>query len=294
MKKIIFFIIVVLSAVVVKGQTISFEESEGYELGSIDGQGNWQADYDFFTVSDSKASDGDWSLMLGKDENNVIDPGFILGPVDILDNPIATGTYKISSDIYICPCQEGMNSQFAFFIADLQDGNLAPFGQIVIVDSTAVIVEGSDPMASAEVIEGAWNNLEFKLDFDSGDIEYYVNEDLVYSSQFTGSLQAIAFFTDGVKKFYVDHILGEADIDMGIKDFQVAELSHYNRDNQLYLEGQSQIGEVAIYNLLGQQVITHMIDATSGSIDLSSLSTGVYITKVAVNGQSKSFKFAKN
>ncbi|MFB9052943.1 S8 family serine peptidase [Formosa undariae] len=51
--------------------------------------------------------------------------------------------------------------------------------------------------------------------------------------------------------------------------------------------------EYAIYNQLGQQVSQQMIQGNSKTIDVSSLSHGVYILKVSTKSSSKSFKFLK-
>lgn len=79
---------------------------------------------------------------------------------------------------------------------------------------------------------------------------------------------------------------------MGVEDHDLASFTHFTQNGQLFLESAAQIEGVAIYNLLGQQVINTNINATSGSIDLGSLSSGIYVTKVNVNGQTKAFKFS--
>lgn len=85
-------------------------------------------------------------------------------------------------------------------------------------------------------------------------------------------------------------VMGEQN--MGVEDHDLATFTHFTQNGQLFLESASQIDGVAIYNLLGQQVINTNINATSGSIDLGSLSSGIYVTKVNVNGQTKAFKFS--
>ena len=62
----------------------------------------------------------------------------------------------------------------------------------------------------------------------------------------------------------------------------------------LSLKSVNNIESVAMYNLLGQQVLSTTVDATSSELDLSSLVTGTYIMKVTVDGQSGTYKVLKN
>ena len=62
----------------------------------------------------------------------------------------------------------------------------------------------------------------------------------------------------------------------------------------LSLKATSNIESVAIYNLLGQQVVSSKIGTTTSDINLSSLTTGAYILKVTVNGQTGTYKILKN
>jgi len=55
----------------------------------------------------------------------------------------------------------------------------------------------------------------------------------------------------------------------------------------------SAITEVAVFNVLGQQVIVKAINATSGQIDMSNLASGNYIVKVQTEGLTKTIKVVK-
>lgn len=53
------------------------------------------------------------------------------------------------------------------------------------------------------------------------------------------------------------------------------------------------IKEIIIYNLLGQEVLTKLVNSNDFSIDISNLSVGTYIAKLNQNGKSKSIKLVK-
>lgn len=83
------------------------------------------------------------------------------------------------------------------------------------------------------------------------------------------------------------------DEELGVEDFDQSSFTHYTKNNKLFLTSDSQIDEVSIYNMLGQEVANEELNDTSGDINIAELSRGVYITRVSVNGKSKSFKFSK-
>ena len=69
----------------------------------------------------------------------------------------------------------------------------------------------------------------------------------------------------------------------------------YNKDSDILTltSVSSAFSSVEIYNLLGQNVMSKMLSNTAETVELSSLQDGVYIVKVSINGNSKSFKLLK-
>jgi hypothetical protein len=53
------------------------------------------------------------------------------------------------------------------------------------------------------------------------------------------------------------------------------------------------MSDVAVFNLLGQQVLTKKINATESQIDMSALAGGTYLMKVNVGNQVKTLKIVK-
>ena len=50
---------------------------------------------------------------------------------------------------------------------------------------------------------------------------------------------------------------------------------------------------VELYNVLGKQVKTMKLASQEAQVSLADLSSGIYLAKVTVNGQNKSFKLIK-
>ncbi len=61
----------------------------------------------------------------------------------------------------------------------------------------------------------------------------------------------------------------------------------------LYLKAIDNINNVSIYNLLGQKVITKEVQSMNTQIDLSGLTSSIYLMQVEVNGQTGTYKIVK-
>lgn len=64
-------------------------------------------------------------------------------------------------------------------------------------------------------------------------------------------------------------------------------------DSNLNLKANAPIQTVALYNILGQEVIAQKLNTTNAVVNMASLKSGVYIATVTIDGASKSFKVIK-
>lgn len=81
----------------------------------------------------------------------------------------------------------------------------------------------------------------------------------------------------------------------GVSDNKLQGFSFYPNPSSdiLNLKSVNNIDSVAIYNLLGQEILNSKVNATDSKLDISSLSMGAYIMKVTVNGEVGTFKVIK-
>lgn len=63
--------------------------------------------------------------------------------------------------------------------------------------------------------------------------------------------------------------------------------------NTLHLSYVENMSDVAVFNLLGQQVLSKKINATESQVDMSALAGGTYLVKVNVGNQVKTLKIVK-
>ncbi|MDR6968214.1 hypothetical protein J2X31_002231 [Flavobacterium arsenatis] len=82
---------------------------------------------------------------------------------------------------------------------------------------------------------------------------------------------------------------------LSVHNFDSTNLKVYPNpvSNILNLSYTQNITNVAIFNVLGQEVITNNVNATQGQIDMSDLASGTYLVKVTAGDQTKTIKVLK-
>jgi len=92
--------------------------------------------------------------------------------------------------------------------------------------------------------------------------------------------------------------------DMGADEFTLLSINQFDLangfkaypnpvGNTLNVEYTNELTNVAVFNMLGQQVLTKKVTATSTQVDMSSLRAGTYLVKVEANNASKTIKVVK-
>jgi len=89
--------------------------------------------------------------------------------------------------------------------------------------------------------------------------------------------------------------LGIPDDQLFVGDNTLSNFSFYPNParNILNVKANDNIENIAIYNLLGQKVISKNVNAFRSNINITSLTTGLYILKANINGKSGSYKLIK-
>jgi len=103
------------------------------------------------------------------------------------------------------------------------------------------------------------------------------------------------FAIDALNEYYVDDFrLVEGDL-LSTNDFSLENFRVYPNpvQDRLNIESSSAVSEIAVYNVLGKEVLHSSPDRISPSIDMSALSSGAYLVRVSINGASKTIKVLK-
>ncbi|AFL82653.1 hypothetical protein Aeqsu_3224 [Aequorivita sublithincola DSM 14238] len=110
----------------------------------------------------------------------------------------------------------------------------------------------------------------------------------------TGSSTVIGLFNGGADQ--VGWSSAKGSLAVGIAENALEGFSYAPNPTSgvLSLKSINNIDTVAIYNMLGQNVMSSKIGATTSDLDISSLKTGTYIMQVTVGGQTAAFRVLKN
>ncbi len=81
---------------------------------------------------------------------------------------------------------------------------------------------------------------------------------------------------------------------LGVTDNYFNDFKYYVDDyDQLNLAASLPLEKIVVYNVLGQEVFVKSLSEASDIIDVSAITSGMYIARVTIEGQSKSFRFIK-
>lgn len=81
---------------------------------------------------------------------------------------------------------------------------------------------------------------------------------------------------------------------LGVDDNSFNNFVHFvDANNQLNLSADTSMESLALYNMLGQEVLSQKLNNTNEAINIASLQTGMYIASVSIEGNRKSFKIIK-
>ena len=81
---------------------------------------------------------------------------------------------------------------------------------------------------------------------------------------------------------------------LGLSDESFNGFNYYvDANNVLNLRANTSLENVELYNVLGQQVVSQKLSNSNETINLASYETGIYVAKVSIEGNTKTFKIIK-
>ncbi|PQB06503.1 hypothetical protein BST83_04475 [Polaribacter filamentus] len=134
---------------------------------------------------------------------------------------------------------------------------------------------------------GVWSSVDIALsDFTGVDLSK------IFQMKFYGFNGANA---DGTLDIYLDNMYFYTGSPLNIDKNNILNVNLYPSpaQNELTISAKNTIESATIYNVLGRKVQSYTVNATSKKLDISSLSTGIYILKYTVDSVVGSMKFIK-
>ena len=278
-------------------QVLIDDDMEAYGEGPIhyahwSGWSDAPGDEDLEIVS-TYAHSGSQSGMVGG--NGLQDPILKLGNK-------TTGQYTLSWYMYI-PASKGAYYNFqeneipgngAWGLNVYFNPGGANIGVGAIFDDSNPAVQVSDPF---NFPEDTWFKITHEIDVDADTVTVYLDGLAIYSGGFyTGSnLGGVDYFSiDANNEMYIDDVMFATGF-LGVDSFTSSNFSVYPNpvNDILNIATKTAVDQIAVYDILGKMVLNTQPNAISPKIDMSSLSSGIYMVKVTIGNNSKTVKVIK-
>lgn len=192
---------------------------------------------------------------------------------------VPDGTTNANNDWLISPqITLGASGNLLSFWAKAADALYSEETFNVLISTVDTDPNNFSPLESGLVPQAIdWEEFTFNLDAYAGQ-DVYIAINHVGADQFG---------------FQVDDFKVTADI-LGVNDAIFNGFNYFIANNQLNLSANTSMEKIALYNMLGQQVVLQKLSSNKETVELSGLQSGVYIATVSINGASKTFKIVKN
>lgn len=263
---------------------ISFEEAEGYTLGSIHNQNGWEVTEGLDgilanqLVSDEKAKDGLWSFK--NSEEMAYDWQWfpIFGAALEFDTPMNYKDFSISYDVLVT---ETMGADFEFVAWTVQNDEFVPVlgvGMQFQGEIYAIVDEdyAYETLENVGWTPNTWVNI--KVDVNETEITYFINEEEVFSLDNYTQTDIYGF------NMLHNNYGGDAYYDnfkvvqnaLGVEDFVKEDIAVYPNPTQdkvnISYQGLSDFQEILVYDSQGRLVG----DFTNQEINLENVEAGIY------------------
>ena len=272
------FVVFLVTKTTAQDLSLSFESSEGFTLGEINGQNGWTANPTYsplVNVVDTKSTEGSNSLYFEDDPNGPIPDGGITGAISPTIN---FDDVVFTVDLFV---ESGQNpSEFDVILQSVASDALTSRvaflnGDILVVDA----VPGLQFVNVGTYTSDVWFELKIVHNFMTGTIEYSIDDTLIYTGNVVNGTnidQMLLFSSFNQTGIYVDNV--NFSTTLNVEEFEnvnidiypnpTADIINIKTDNSLSLD------DVRIYDMSGKEFEAHLNPDHSVNVDF--LSHGVY------------------
>lgn len=287
MKNNYLLILSLVSSFTLAQQTVSFEASEAYNLGTISGQNGWEVTLNNNEepvnnqmINNEKASDGSQSLKISVDNNE--DPGWfpIFGAAKLFANPYDYRTSTVEFDVFITELQ-GSTFEFGTF-GVVETDEYMPISILSFnFEGPVQVVKNAD--YDYETTGFTWEAnrwYQVKLVTSETKTDFYIDGVLIHSLENFSktNISGINFVHDNFGgSAYIDHLKINDQV-MAVQEAAKANIKLYPNPVKdvlkLNLPNGEKVSSIEIYNTVGQKVADFK---NTKEVNLSALKSGNYI-----------------
>ncbi|MBP1163713.1 hypothetical protein JOE44_000597 [Chryseobacterium sp. PvR013] len=292
MKKYYSIAFLLLSMCVFAQQAISFESTEGFNVGDINGQAGWIStptggfpeNVTHQMISTDKASDGSSALKIVKENTYGTQTDPVIGGFYNLSAPLANTNFSVSFDINISQLN---GSDFGFqAINNIDDQfvvrlDFEKTGLVKILNLASGIQELISTPSTW--LPNTWYRL--KVVGSATEIRHYLNNVLIYTGTATSSLninQLRFVHNNSLGSAYIDNIKINSELwVMSVKDSKATskEISLYPNPatDFLTVNSAAKVKSIQLYDETGKLIKT---EVNNNKIEVKGLSEGVYMVNI--------------
>lgn len=275
-----------------QNQKISFEESEGFNLGNLNFQQNW---FNWGYVSEENSKINNNNSSKGSNSAQVINNEIEEGNWGGIAYPIANyRKYSISADFYL----ENINNSTYEMLGLYNENNDYDLigGLIFYFDGEIAYEDMKNSETVGSWIPKKWYNIKAEVDLAAKKITYFLDNVKVQEtiiSDLNNEITEVDFSFDNYGSgFFVDNI-NIVDLEnLGLTENNKTAISIYPNPATSYVNINSleKIDTIIITDLTGK-VITK--EQNSNKINVNHLPKGVYLIKIKTDNSESIQKFIK-
>lgn len=292
MKKYYSIAFLLLSMCVFAQQAISFESTEGFSVGDINGQAGWIStptggfpeNVTHQMISTDKASDGSSALKIVKENTYGTQTDPVIGGFYNLSAPLNNTNFSVSFDINISQLNgsdfgfQGINSIDDQFVVRL---DFEKTGLVKILNLASGIQELISTPSTW--LPNTWYRL--KVVGSATEIRYYLNNVLIYTGTAASSLdinQLRFVHNNSLGSAYIDNIKINSELwVMSVKDSKATskEISLYPNPatDFLTVNSAAKVKSIQLYDETGKLIKT---EVNNNKIEVKGLPAGVYMVNI--------------
>ena len=305
MKKLYILSTLLISSLYFSQSTISFEQSEGYSLGNINGQNGWTVTEANGSpvanqiVTNEVAKTGSYSFKNGYEPNFNFQYFPIFGGEKKFDNPLDYNNATISFDFY-GNLQGESDFEIALYATNQTTQEFDILSAIGFENRSFIYLFpelnfGGFTYAEPKWQVNKWYNV--RIEYKTNTVKYFLDDVEIYSGPNTSkvNIEGINFLHNNYGgDGYFDNLTVNGET-LAVADFANSAVAVYPNPVKDILTIDLPNGELAtkveIYNTAGQQI---KVFSDVKEINLNSLESGLYIVNIkSNNGKTFSKKIVK-
>ncbi len=277
--------------------SISFESTEGFTLGEINGQNGWVTNptySPFVNIVDTQSTDGSNALYFQDDPNGPIPNNGITGAVSPAIN---FNDVTFTVDLFL---ESGANpSEFDVILQSVASN--AVTSRVVFFDGDILVIDAVPDLQfvnAGTYSSDLWFELKVEHDFVNGTIEYSIDNTVIYTGNLVNGTnidQLLLFSSFNQTGVYVDNVNFTIPT-MGAEEFNSRSIDIYPNPTTDIItikpNNTFKINALRIYDLSGKQFEAHLNPNYTLNVDF--LSSGTYVLVMDTDKGTKSAKFVKN